>query len=402
MENKFYDKQLAAIIRLLENDYAGKALPNALTAEDFRYYIQACGQAWKEHRLDALTQLRYVSQLLAVTGDRTLRLSLRTEGYTPWHAGIDVRRFGDDLYVTAVQGDDRFRPGDRLVQLNGTPAGLHRRGFQRNFLYADEPERELWGNVMKSVTHVLAEHVNGSREDLPLRRFTAPRLVPETALTQCGDALLLTVGAPGDGEALRQLTEAHADALRQADRLIIDLRHSAGGEDDALLPLMPWILNAPKTMNEADGVHHLRTLYTRANAARRLAVLTPYAGDPDADALMTEIRAKAGAGWIDEELTLWDDLPEVIRPAGHEVILLTDTWTEGPAEAFALLAKKEGRATLLGRATMGTLDMTGTLSVAVSDEFTLAYPTSVSLDALDGNGFMRRGVQPDRTIPFTP
>ena len=107
MENKRYDKQLRAMLTILEDDYAGSAL--AKEPVDSRYYIQSAGMAWKQGSLDALTFLRFGSQMLATTKDRSLRLALTAPDYATWRAGFDARRISDSLYVTAVQEDDRLR-----------------------------------------------------------------------------------------------------------------------------------------------------------------------------------------------------------------------------------------------------------------------------------------------------
>ena len=84
MNNPHYDRQLRAMLTILSHDYAGLALTDAPV--DSRYYVQAAGMAWKEGTLDALTFLRFGSQMLATTMDRSLRLALTAEGYAPWRA----------------------------------------------------------------------------------------------------------------------------------------------------------------------------------------------------------------------------------------------------------------------------------------------------------------------------
>lgn len=401
MKNHFYDKQLRAMLNVLENDYAGLAL--GARPVDSRYYVQAAGMAWKEGKLDNLLFLRFGSQMLATTMDRSLRLALVAESYAPWRAGFDVRRFGDSLYVTAVQEERRLRPGDRIVRLNALSPEGHRAQFQKNFLYAEEAEREMWGNVLKMAKHALVEHADGSTEDLPLGRYLGPRPVcaPELHELERG-AVYLKTGDIGDGEALLGLIERNRALLDGAKRLVIDLRATHDGEESAFLPLVPYILGGRKTMSEAAGLQRLRTLYTKENCRRRAGILAPYAGNPTADAMLAGLEQRRGAGWVEEAVDLWEDMPERIGPRGEETVLLTDTFTEGAAEAFALLAKKEGRAKLVGRATMGNLDYADMISVALSEEMTFTYPMSITLEAARGKGFKGRGVQPDIALPFSP
>lgn len=401
MKNHFYDKQLRAMLTILESDYAGLALGGEVV--DSRYYVQAAGMAWKEGRLDNLLFLRFGSQMLATTKDRSLRLSLTAEGYAPWRPGFDARRYGDSLIVTAAQEDRRLRPGESILRLNALSPQAHRAQFQKNFLYGDEPEREMWGNVLKMTRHVLVQHADGSKEDLPLLHVTGPRpaCAPQARQMEAG-VVLLKVGDIGDGEALRALVAQNRALLDGARRLVIDLRATHDGEEGDFLPLVPYILSGRKTMSEAAGAQTFCTLYTEENCRRRIGILAPYAGEPAADALIAGLEEKRGAGWVEETLDLWEDVPEAIEPRGRETVLVIDTFCEGAAEAFALLARREGRAKLVGRATMGSLDYANMISVALSEEMTFTYPMSITKQARDGNGYKGRGVQPDVNLPFTP
>ena len=401
MENQHYDRQLRALLTILERDYAGIAV-NPKPVDD-RYYIQAAGMAWKEGKLDALTFLRFGSQMLATTQDRSLRLQLTAADYTPWRPGFDVRRVGDALLVTGVQEDTRLRPGDRIVRLNAISPGMHRAQFQKNFLYAQEPERELWGNVLKMTKHMLVEHRDGNLEDLPLNRFTGPRPHCPAVLTEPEPGICcLNVGDLSREGELEALVSANRWKLDGARRLIIDLRQANAGDEEALLPLVPYILNSPKTMSEAVGPQTLCTLYTEENCRRRAGILSQYAGMEEADRMLDQLDRLRGAGWVEETFDLWEDAPETIHPRGNQTVLLIDSFCEGAAESFALLAKKEARAKLLGRATRGNLDYAGMITVLLSQEITFTYPMSITRSAREGKGFLGEGIQPDIFLPFTP
>lgn len=401
MRHDDYDKQLRAMLAILKNDYAGLALGGK--GVDGWYYMQVASMAWTEGKLDDLLFFRYGSQMLASTMDRSLRLVLTAEDYTPWRAGFDARRYGDALIVTAVQEEKRLRPGDKILLLNGHSPEEHRMRLQKNILYAEEAEREMWGNLLKMATQVLVEHADGTSEDMPLARYTGPRPAcpPQTRRLE-SDTVYLNVGDVGDGEALRVQVEQNRALLDGAQRLVIDLRGTHDGEESAFLPLVPYVLREPKTMSEAMGVQALCTLYTEANCRRRLEILTPYAGNPAADELIAELENRRGAGWVEETADLWADMPQAIAPRGRQTVLLTDTYTEGAAETFALLAKKEGRARLVGRATMGNLDYANIITVALSERIAFSYPMTITREAKDGNGFKGRGVQPDVALPFAP
>ena len=122
----------------------------------------------------------------------------------------------------------------------------------------------------------------------------------------------------------------------------------------------------------------------------------------EADKMLRQLECLRGAGWVEETFDLWEDVPETIHPRGNRTLLLIDSFCEGPAESFALLAKKEGRAKLLGRATRGSLDYSGMITVLLSQEISFTYPMSITRSAREGEGFLGRGVQPDVFLPFTP
>lgn len=401
MENQHYDRQLRAMLTILEQDYAGLAV-NPKPVDD-RYYIQAAGMAWKEGTLDALTFLRFGSQMLATTMDRSLHLTLTSDQYTPWHPGFDVRRVGEELIVTDVQQDTRLHPGDRILRLNAISPGMHRSQFQKNFLYAREPEREMWGNVLKMTAHMLVEHRDGRQEDLPLNRYTTPRPQVPTVVTEPAPGIIhLKVGELNQEGQLEGLVCSCREKLDSAKRLIIDLRQAKAGSEEALLPLVPYILNSSKTMSEAAGLQTLCTLYTEENCRRRAGILSQYAGDPEADRLLGELEHLRGAGWVEETVDLWEDVPGVIHPRGNQTVLLMDSFCEGAAESFALIARKEHRAKLLGRSTRGNLDYAGMISVRLSEEFIFTYPMTITRAAREGEGFLGKGIQPDVVVPFTP
>lgn len=400
MENQRFDRQLRAMLMILEHDYAGIALnPEPV---DSRYYVQATGMAWKEGTLDGLTFLRYGSQMLATTQDRSLRLHLTDSAYAPWRPGFDVRRVGDDLFVTGVQEEQRLQPGDRIVHLNAIPAGVHRKQFQKNFLYAQEPEREMWGNVLKMTKHMLVEHPDGSREDMLLRQFqrARPHIRPTVTELEPG-VVLLNAGDMRQGEELEQLVSENRHLLDTARKLIIDLRQCNAGAESDFLPLVPYVLNGAKTMSQAAGTQTLCTLYTEDNCRRLAELLAPYADIPEAKQELERLEQRKGTGWAEETVDLWEGVPEVISPRGAETVLLTDSFCEGAAESFLLLAKKEGRAKLVGRATRGSLDYADMISVRLSDSVVFTYPMTITQEAKNGKGFLGKGVLPDVVIPFT-
>ena len=362
--NKRFDELFEEIVSILRQDWAGARL--AGDRLDPRYYNQSIGQAWHDGRLDALLFLRHVSQMLACTGDRHLRLTLApSDTYTPACPGFFVRRFGDALYVTAVSDEARLAPGDRIDRVNGGSPAQHRRSIQRNFFYADEPEREDWLGLLKMADRIDVTHPDGSAEQMELGRYPVPAArVPSPRL------------------------------VRTAEGLILDLRNLPDTDEDEAFALLPLLCRRDVCLSDLTDTS-LFVNYTRRNCLVKAAAIS---GLPGAEPFVAELAAKAGRGFLVE-----DTGDDTVIPGRAEVpaAVLTDTWTRGGAEALALAAKRAG-AYLIGRPTLGTLDLCGDVSYALDERFTLTWPTAVTKAALDGNGVFGRGVAPDLYVPWTP
>lgn len=361
---KRYDELFGEIVSILRLDHAGAALIGDRL--DPRYYNQSIGQAWHDRRLDDLLFLRYVSQMLAAAGDRHTRLSLLpSESYTPWRSGFYTRRYGDSLYVTAAAEETRLRPGDRICAINGGTPGEHRRTIQKNIFFADEPEREEWTGLLKMAESVDLLRPDGSTERLELRRY------------------------PADG--------AGAPVMRLYERpggLILDLRNVPDVDDDALLSLLPRLCRRETPLAALlDTEYYVN--YTRFNCMVKAAGLQAL---PGSEPYIEELRVKAGRGPVLESA---DDGTLVPGEADGRVAVLTDTWTRDGAEALALAARRAG-ARLIGRATLGTLDLAGDVSYALDERFVLTWPTAVTRAAHEKAGCMGRGLAPDEYIPWTP
>ena len=363
--SKNFDELFRQIVTILRRDYAGGQL--AGSRFDPRYYNTAIGQAWHDHKLDELLFLRYVSQMLACTGDRHLRLALRpSDAYAPHTPGFWTRRYGDSLYVTDVSREDRLVPGDRITALNGGSPAEHRARIQKNFFYADEPEREDWNGMLKMADTVDVEHADGRTERLALRHFPLD-------------------GASGDpGIRLREV----------GGTLLLDLRNAAQVSDDELFSLLPRICRRDTKLSELLDTE-LVVNYSKFNCLVKAAGLRGVEG---AEPFIAELAEKSGKGFLPETI---DDETIIPGEASGPVVVLTDTWTRDGAETLALAAKRAG-AVLIGRPTLGTVDLCGDVSYELDEDFTLTWPTAVTKAALEGNGVFGRGAAPDTYVPWTP
>ena len=361
--SKKFDELFREIVAILRRDYAGAEL----TASRFdpRYYNTSVGQAWHDRKLDELLFFRYVNQMLACTGDRRLRLTMRfPEGGGPWSPGFLTRRCGDALYVVRAAGDGRLRPGDCITAVNGGSPAAHRAAIQKNFFYADEPEREDWNGFLKMASFVDVRHADGGVERLDLGRF--PLIDPIA------------------GCAVRELP----------DRLILDLRNAAVLPEDELLSLLPLLCAQDTPLSRLIDTD-LVVNYSRLNCLVKAAGLRGVEG---AEPFLAELEEKSGRGMTAESV---DDGSVIPGRAEKPAIVLTDTWTRDGAETLALAAKRAG-ALLLGRPTHGTIDLCGDVTLALDDRYSLTWPTAVTAEALAGRGVLGRGVAPDAYIPWTP
>lgn len=362
--SKRFDELFEEIAAILRSDWAG--FPMAGDRLDLKYYNQAVGQAWRDGKLDELLFLRYMSQMLACTGDRHLRLFMRpSDTYAPWSPGFFARRYENALYVTAAGEETRLAPGDRIDRINGGTPEEHRRRIQKDFFYSAEPEREDWRGLLKMAEHIDVTRADGSSERLALGKYPVQ---------------------DGPAPAPRVLTAAGGT--------VIDLRNLPDLDEDALYALMPLVCREDTPLSALTDTA-LFVNYTRRNCLVKAAALRGLDG---AEPFIAELAEKAGKGLLAEDA---GDDTVIPGEAKGRVAVLTDTWTRGGAETLALAAKRAG-AYLIGRPTLGTLDLCGDVSLRLDERYTLTWPTAVTKAALDGNGVFGRGVTPDRYIPFTP
>lgn len=385
-----YQKLFAAIVQILRTDYAGMA--EAESAFDPRYYTQAIGQGWNDGLLDELLFLRYVNQMLACMGDRHLALSLLPgEGYEPYSVGFFARRCGDALYVTDAFADDRLSPGDRITAVNGGTPAHHRHAIQKNFFYADVPEREDWNALLKMAQTIDVEGLG----TIELRHFPRKTAVRAPSLRFEGRSAVVDPGTlDGSGRAAALLAENEA-ALDRAEHIIWDLRRCDGSAEGDILPLLPWLCTADTTERALLGDTELYINYSARNCALRAAALQ---GIPDAQDYVRELEERAGQGYV---LETEPGRERPVRARARRVTVLTDTWCRDSGETLALATRRAG-AHLMGRATMGTTDYCADLATVLDGRYVLRWPSAVTKAAREGHGIKGVGIAPDESIPFTP
>jgi hypothetical protein len=392
--SKKFDELFREIVTILRRDYAGATL--LADSLDPRYYNQAIGQAWHDNTLNELLFLRYVSQMLACTGDRHLRLTrLPTADYTPWGPGFFTRRYGADLYVTAVTADERFHTGDRITAIQGTSPAVHRLNIQKNFFYGSTPEREDWNGLLKMADNVTVQRPDGSLDTLTLEHFSpeAPAAQPQCRVL--GDGIVYLCPGPMDGQGRPEaLTAENQGVLQDCKALILDMRLGQGGEEEDFWPLLPYVCKQDTPLSRLVD-RSLMVNYTRRNCMIKAAGLQSVAGSED---YVQELVQKADKGFLPE-----DQLEEAVIPglAPDMVLVLTDTWCRNEGEGFVQAAQRAG-AVLMGRPTMGSIDFCGDVHYALDERYVLTWPTAVTRAAYEGHGLAGKGLTPDVYIPWTP
>lgn len=393
--SKNYQQLFGDIVAILRRDYAGHELMGDRFAP--RYYTQAIGQAWNDSRLDDLLFLRFVNQMLACIGDRNLRLSQRPNGeYAPWSPGFYTRRYGDDLYVTAVTSESELAPGDRITAINSGSPAKHKALIQKDFFRGSVPEREDWNGLLKMAEHIDLVRPDGSTARVMLKRhpLAPPELAPAFEVYADGTAYLRP-GPLEEGADTAGFLEIHGEALGAAKALILDLRNGRGTDEEELMPLLPWLCRndtpLSRLLDETAVVWN-----SRLNCILKAAGLQDL---PEAQEYISQLVARADTGFSEESYDLEDAVVGAFAP--ETVVVLTDTWCRDAAETLAQAAKRAG-AHLIGRPTLGTLDTFGCVSYELDERYVLTWPTALSVDASQGRGIRDTGIQPDEYIPWTP
>lgn len=218
-----------------------------------------------------------------------------------------------------------------------------------------------------------------------------------------GDAAVLTVGNLDSTEAADLLTE-HADQVRAAKKLVIDMRDCTGGVEQAAYPLLDWLFDEPTTLETLIGTQQVLTNYSTGACKARIAQFTQLkalieaqgAGDTTAwlDQGLQAAQESMGKGFVEESLAP-AQLGIAAAPAGQRVFLLTSGRTADAAEWLASVAKKSTRAKQMGQATRGTLDYSNPVTLAFGDRFVFTYPMTKTVEAAQGRGIRGTGILPD-------
>ena len=244
---------------------------------------------------------------------------------------------------------------------------------------------------------------------------------PCCELGRVGDVVVLTLRNPGD-PAFGEVLDGLLSEVCVAKRLVIDVRGCRGGMQEDVFPLVPFVMEpgASVTPEQLFGRPGIAMNYSRHNVddkLKELEVLRAQAQESasapedlaELDELAADLQAKRGQRGVHEMESAEAFYPDVQfsrsadgPAAPARVVVLVDRCTGEAAEWLVRAAKSAGYATVMGRATIGSLDNTCPRAVRLDDDLTLILPTATYLEALEGDATLGRGIAPDVHIPWTP
>ncbi len=376
-----------------------------------------------------------------------------------WHVTSDfgAQRYGDALYVTRAAPTAAVRVGEQIVGVNGKSLAEVRPEVERTLWTTVEPadpEREDWSIVLAFAKNLQVRGIDGSERTVkvdvsagdaewakPVRRTkeagdvgpaaAIPLAADDEAATaagqpccelgRVGDVVVLTLRNPGDPAFSEGLNSLLSEVC-VAKYLVIDVRGCRGGMQEDIFPLVPFVLapGATATPEQLFGRPGIAMNYSRHNVddkLKELEMLRAQAQEgtsapedlAELGELAADLQAKRGQKGVHEMESAEAFYPDVQfsrsaagSAAPAHVVVLADRCTGEAAEWLVRAAKSAGYATVMGRATIGSLDNTCPRAVRLDDDLTLILPTATYLEALEGDATLGRGIAPDVHIPWTP
>lgn len=268
--------------------------------------------------------------------------------------------------------------------------------------------------------------------ETPAAVADAAETAPVSCTVRDGAAVVRVGRADGVGfagalaAALAELEGACAtDGVRG---VVLDVRGCRGGAQEDVYPLVPYVLAAGSQARPAEvfGRPGILLNCSRHNVDAKLAELAAVrtqlmgeGGEPrtaedaaavaELDALAADLADKRGTGLVVDETDYYPDVAfaaplslEALARRGGGVAVLADRYTGEAAEWLVKAAKATGAATLVGRATAGSIDNTCPRVVRLDGDFSLVVPTAKYLAACGEGATLGRGVVPDLHVAWTP
>lgn len=293
-----------------------------------------------------------------------------------WPAGAVRARFiprGDGRYDGVVWERNMAR---RVVR-----ATLHKRVLLRL-------SPGMWGREFPIATpdSGLVDPVNPHHATIRIRGGTVVLSIPSHD--------------PSYRRVLDSLIDRHASDLRNAERLIVDLRGNEGGSSLMTARLLPYLDSEERRpsvlpdwpavmLSSEDQITYIQRFWVGGQDTA-----------PPTQRLLVRLRANPGA-----LVPLEDSLYQAEPPRRDSVIrgparigLIIDRGTVSAAEAFLVWAMRSTRVTVFGENTAGALDYQSVYIVPFQAErpsrWLLGYPTITAHARLPERGIRGRGIPP--------
>lgn len=320
--------------------------------------------------------------------------------------GFKVRRYGDKLYVTGLNGEERLTLGDAIISLDRIPVLSLVEKHTRE-LMEDIAEREDWTNIITQYSEAEVMDKSGSLRLVKILSYPAEAYLPTYSLEEIEDGtLLLTLTDFANPDEISGLIRSKEGELSEAVNLIIDVRVNYGGSDAAFFEILPYLF-----AEEPDVQAFLDHYAMEFNCTDRNAELTIKRMKEQLSATKDEQFRQMLQGLIAK----WEENrgkgflsfgePRVMFPAGkinpQNIVVLTDVTCGSSGDIFAYVCKMSPKVRVIGRPTAGLNDYSNLTKMEWA-EFEFWYPTSrlKQIDARDKD--FTHGVKPHQYIPWTP
>lgn len=283
------------------------------------------------------------------------------------------------------------------------------RGYEADWASRNYARRVLSGGVRKRVLlrlspEMLAKEFPVEPQDAGLIDPGDPRR-PTLSRREGTVIISMTSHSPAYMGTLDSLIARNAEALRSADRLIVDLRGNEGGSSFTSNGLLPYIMTAdqlPERFPERGGAVMLSSPDQIAYAKRSFG--------PETTAFVRGLvsRMQAGPGKLVPFLEPGQQRPadraDSVITGPKRVGILVDRETVSAAEVLVLQALRSKRATVFGEPTTGALDYQSTSIVRVipgAGRWFLGYPTITRDTMLPLDGMRGKGIPPQVPVSWS-
>lgn len=416
-----YQKTAEEIIATMTFDYAGQ--PECTHLNHAKHYRELCKRACAQGALNDALFMRYTLAYLACFRDANLSITPPpTSTYRVTTCGFSVRRYRDELLVTHVSHEDRLGIGEAIICLDDLSVDAFICTLGGNTVNGSNPERQLWDDTLTWCRTITVRHSNGHEERIALRHLPSPSFpstlqAPTITYVHQGgpcrneQTVLITAHHFANDSLLKAMT-ASFDKLQCAQRVIIDVRDAKEGVIGNAFCLLSLFFNQEVNLSKLMGEQLVYSHYTmnnalfRAQQLMRLIDACDYAGKQHLQAELKQVASCAGTGYV-AEAEYEENILIPPAPAGQKVFLLSDIFTQGPAEHLAAIAQRAsvmgvGKVCRVGRATRGSCEYSHLLEKPLEGGFSLIYPMSKSQAAYDQSACVGTGVLPTIYLPFTP